>query len=98
MKSPFLHALTAVLYITVIASAVTYGASYIPEPPQLLAITIFLSLFTFSAATMCYLFFWRPLTLLLQGDEKRAARFFFSTLGAFGTVLLALGLILALTA
>jgi len=94
MKHPFLHALAAVAYIVLVASVIYYVPHAIEESHPVFALTAFLSLFTFSAAVMAYLFFWRPAELLLAGEGREAGAFFLKTLAAFGILALLLGSIL----
>jgi hypothetical protein len=45
-----------------------------------------ISLVTFSAAVMGFLFFYRPIMLLIEQKKKEAVIFFLKTLGIFGVV------------
>lgn len=45
-----------------------------------------LSLMVLSAATMAFLFFYRPTMLLLEHKKKEAISFFLLTLAAFGAI------------
>ena len=98
MKSPIFHAAAALLYIGAVASLVTsIERMALPEPPPMLAVMFFLSLFTLSAAVMGYLFCSRPAMLLIAGEKAEAMRFFFATLGYFALFVLVFALTLFLT-
>ncbi len=95
---PFAHAILAALYI---ASVVTILDRVLggTEEGQLgiLAPIAGLSLLVLSVAVMAYLFFYKPVTLYVEGAKKEAVTFFLTTLGSFaGFVLLLFGTILAL--
>lgn len=90
MKTPVIHAAGALLYILTIASIVT-NLEGLPEPHPAFGITVFLSLFVFSAAVMGYLFVWHPAALILKGEKQDGIRFFFTTLGFFALFALIIG-------
>lgn len=93
-KNPILNALAATAYIVSIAALMFYGTQQQTGPDSVLAPVAVLSLLTFSAAVMAYLFFYQPIMMLLDGKKKAAINFFLQTLAAFGVVTaLALGLL-----
>lgn len=49
-----------------------------------------LSLFVFSAAVMAFLFFYRPLFLLIENKKSEAVSYFLKTLGIFGVLTIVL--------
>jgi hypothetical protein len=55
----------------------------IPPSPHTAAA---ISLVVFSAATMAFLFFYRPLVLLLEHRSSEAVAFFLKTLATFGVI------------
>ncbi len=85
-KNPILNALTATLYITIVTIVINLGSRYAPKDDSVFAPIAFLSLFTFSAATMAYIFGKEPLLLWFDGKKKQAVTFFVQTLTAFGVI------------
>lgn len=45
-----------------------------------------MSLFVFSAAIMAFLFFYRPVVLLIEHKKAEAVSYFLKTLGTFGVI------------
>lgn len=45
-----------------------------------------LSLFVLSAAVMAFLFFYQPVSLLIENKKTEAVSYFLKTLGTFGVV------------
>lgn len=91
--SPYLHALAAAAYIWGIGSLLFYISSLHHDTPDtFVAPIVALSLFVFSAAVMAFLFFYRPVVLLIEHKREEAFLFFLKTLGTFGllTVLVVL--------
>src|SRR6185295_13365016 len=85
-KNPLINALSATLYITLVASVMFYGMkSSGPDNTILIPIAV-LSLFTLSAAIMGFIFFYQPLQLFLDGKKKEAADFFLKTVLFFGII------------
>lgn len=83
-KNPFLNALLAILYIVMLSVLFYFGASYKIGQNSILAPIALLSLFTFSAATMSYIFLYQPFVLYFDGKKKRALDLFLQTLLIFG--------------
>lgn len=94
---PPIRALAAFGYILLVALVISSVPQYLPEPQPLFAITAFLTLFTFSAAVMGYLFFWQPLELFLAGEKKAASLELFRMLGYFVLLGLTLAAVLVAT-
>ena len=84
-KNPFLNALLATGYITLVASFMFYvNHNKIGNGHDTIFIPIALiSLFTLSAAVMGYIFLSQPLMLYLDGKKKEAVNLFLKTLGTF---------------
>jgi hypothetical protein len=84
MKKPFLHALTAALYIVVIVLVVEVVTSFLKNQNGSIIIPMtMLSLFVLSAAVMGYLFLSEPLQLLIESKKGEAVVFFAKTVGFF---------------
>ena len=93
--NPFLNAIAAASYIGCIALTFQFISHYRANTPDTFLDPIAaLSLLVFSVATMAFLFFYRPLTLLLDEKREEAVSFFLKTLGSFGifTLCMVLGL------
>ncbi len=85
-KNPLINATAATLYITVIASFLSYGTKLFPREDTVLAPIAMISLFTLSAAVMGYLFVYQPLQLILDGHKKNGVNLFLQTVGAFASI------------
>ncbi len=92
-KNPLINALLAVLYITLVSSLMFFGTKHNFGQDTVLAPIAMISLFTFSAATMGYLFLYQPFILYFDNKRKLALDLFLKTLLIFGTIT---GLIFAL--
>lgn len=85
-KNPFVNALSATAYITLVASLMFYGPKEsIPEPSVMIPIAI-LSLFVLSAAMMGYFFLYQPVLLLVEGKKEEATKLFLTTVFAFACI------------
>jgi hypothetical protein len=85
--NPFLNAIGAAAYIASLVSLMQFISSFRHDTPD----TVFdgmgvISLVVFSAAVMAFLFFYRPLVLLIEDKREAALAFFLKTLGAFGAI------------
>jgi hypothetical protein len=85
--NPLLNAAGAVAYIAAVAGFLQFVQSFKHDTPD----TIFdsmgaLSLIVLSAAIMAFLFFYRPVTLLLEEKREAALTYFLKTLGAFALI------------
>lgn len=85
-KNPILNALAALLYIALIASVMFYGVRNTPGPDTVVIPIAMISLFTFSAAVMGYVFMYQPLQLYFDGKKKQGLDLFLQTLGVFGII------------
>jgi hypothetical protein len=91
-KNPYLNALFALIYITVIVLAFTLvvateintgiGQYFVP--------VIILSLLTLSVAFMGYTFFFQPIKMYLDGKKKEAVSFFLKTIITFAVLVIIL--------
>lgn len=85
-KNPFINAFAALGYIVIVASLMFYGTKHMGHSESVLAPIAIISLFTFSAATMGYIFISQPLQLYLDGKKKEAVNLFLKTLMSFGII------------
>lgn len=87
-KNPVINALTALGYISLVASVMFFGTKLAGSKPDdsVLAPIAFISLFTLSAAVMGYIFLSNPLQLYLDGKKKEGINLFVKTLGIFGVI------------
>lgn len=86
--NPFLNALGAALYVWGIGFLIHYLSSLHRTPNSTVGSIAAMSLVTFSAAIMGFLFFYRPVQLLIEGNKREAVLFFLKTLAAFGVITL----------
>src|SRR5690242_16663848 len=85
--NPFVNALGASAYIFGVALFMNFITSIRHDTPDtIIDGAAFISLFVFSAATMGFLFFYRPIMLLAEDKKKEAIDFFLKTLSTFGVV------------
>ena len=86
-KNPFVNALVASGYISLLATAVFTLPRYVTDNELgLMAPMLFLSLFVFSAAVMGYLFLYEPLRLLLADKQTEATKLFLTTVFTFACI------------
>lgn len=93
-KNPFINALTATLYIILVASIMYYGPRSVGPVDSIVAPVAFLSLFVLSAAVMGYVFLYEPIQLYFDGDKKTSLGLFLKTLAVFGSITFLILLIL----
>lgn len=87
--NPFVHGIGASVYILGLVLLINHiAALHHDTPDNLLGSIAALSLFVFSAATMAFLFFYRPVVLLIDNKKTEAVSFFLKTLGTFGLITL----------
>ena len=85
--NPYLNALGTSLYILGLGLLINHISSLHHDTPDNLIGTISaFSLFTFTAAVMAFLFFYRPVALLIENRKEEAIMFFLKTLGSFGVL------------
>jgi hypothetical protein len=85
-KNHFVNALSAILYIAVVASVMYYGPKWTSPEETVVGPVAFLSLFVLSAAVTGTLFFLQPIQLYLDGEKKQAVNLSLSTLAVFGVI------------
>lgn len=95
-KNPFINALAASLYITAVASIMTYGNKLFGAKDTILTPIAVLSLFTLSAAFMGYCFLYPALMLFIDGQKKKAVNLFLKTVAVFGGITLLIFVLLFL--
>ena len=94
--NPFAHAIIAVGYIWGVASLLQVISPPPDTPDTWLTPVVALSLLVFSVALMGFLFFYRPVVLLLENKKEEAVSFFLQTLGSFGIITIVLTISLTL--
>ena len=85
-KNPLINALSALLYIAIIASVMFYATHHTHVPDSVLIPIAVVSLFTLSAAVMGYIFLSEPFQLYLDGKKKNAINLFMQTVVCFGAI------------
>ena len=86
-KNPIINAVSASLYITLIATIMNFVSHALKNKPDtFFAPVAFLSLLTLSVSVMAYLFFYQPVQLFLKGNKKEALKLFVQTVLAFGVI------------
>jgi hypothetical protein len=87
--NPYLNAIGATAYIWAVGLLIHYISSlHHDTPDNLTGSTTALSLAVFSAAVMGFLFFYRPVVLLIENKRQEALLFFLKTLALFGVTTL----------
>ena len=85
-KIPLVNAILAILYIVLVSLVLYYGTVLKVGNKSLIAPIALISLFTFSAATMGYLFLYQPFVLYFDGKKQLALDLFLRTLLIFGGI------------
>jgi len=84
MKKPFIHALTAALYIVAIVLVIQVATAVLHDTKDTILIPMtMLGLFVLSAAVMGYLFLLEPFQLYMAGHKQEAIAFFGKVVGFF---------------
>ena len=85
--NPLINALAALIYIGLVVTFLRFIETLRHDTPDTpidgLAV---ISLFTFSAAVMSFLFFYQPVLKLTGGKPQEALSYFLKTLGYFGLI------------
>jgi len=92
-RNPFINALAATVYISIVASVMFYGTKHTGPANSVIVPIVVLSVFTLSASVMGYLFLYHPIQLYFEGKKKNAVNLFLQTVAVFAvitTVILAL--------
>ena len=88
-KNPFINALGAAGYISIIVTLIFNSPQFITDNELgMMAPILFLSLFVISAAIMGYLFVYPPARLLIEGKQAEATKLFLMTLFSFAGIIL----------
>ncbi len=86
-KNPFLNALGASGYISLIVTLIFNSPKFITDNELgMMAPILFLSLFVFSAALMGYFFLYQPLRFLVEGKQTEATKLFLTTVFSFACI------------
>lgn len=85
-KNPFINAVCATLYISIVAVFMFYGSKIFGPKDTILTPIAVLSLFTLSTAVMAYLFLYQSLMIFLDGNKKGAVNFFLQTVAVFAGI------------
>jgi hypothetical protein len=86
--NPFANAIIAASYIWGVTSFIQLISPPPNTPDTWLTPIMVLSLLVFSVALMGFLFFYRPVILLLENKKEAAVTHFLKTLGTFGVLTL----------
>lgn len=86
IHKPFVHALLATGYISLVVLCMHYAPKMLGESDSILVPVAMLSLFVLSAAIMGYLFLLQPAQLYLDGRKQEAVSFFLKTVGFFAGI------------
>ena len=97
-KNPIVNALTAAGYIALVASLMFYGPHIEGMGLGVFVPITFLSIFVFSAATMGFIFFYKPIELYFAGEKEKGVGLFLKTLLSFGIITAAILSVIFLTA
>lgn len=85
--NPVINAVVAVAYIGAVAFFLHFIESLRHTTPDTLLDGMgVMSLAVFSAAVMAFLFFYRPVLMLIEHKKREAMSYFLKTLGIFGAV------------
>ncbi len=83
--NPYLNGLAASAYIWGLVFLINHIARlHHDTPDNLVGTAAALSLFTFTGVVLATLFFYRPVSLLIESKPKEAISFLLKTLGTFG--------------
>ena len=85
-KNPFLNALSATIYIILVASVMFYGTEHTKPVNSVIVPIAVLSLFSLSAVLMGYFFLYQPIQLYLDGKKKYATSLFVQTILVFAII------------
>lgn len=89
--NPFLNAIAAAAYISVVALFMQFIQSLRHDTPDTLLDGMgVMSLFVFSAAVMAFLFFYQPALRLIENRRAEAISYFLKTLLIFGLITIVL--------
>lgn len=84
---PIFNAVAALAYIGLVVTFIRFMESVRHDTPDTpIDGLAFISLFTFSAAVMAFLFFYQPVLKLTEHKPQEAISYFLKTLGYFGLI------------
>lgn len=89
-KNPFVNALAAAIYISLVAAFMFYGTRALAPGDSLIMPVSFLSLFVLSAAVMGWIFFYYPIRLYLDGNKEASVSLLSKTILIFAGITIAL--------
>lgn len=99
-KNPIINALSAIGYIVLVVTVMTYVTKPLQNKPDtFFAPIVVLSVLTLSVSVMAFVFFYQPVLLFIEGKRKEAVDLFAKTVGFFAIIttgtlaLLSLGII-----
>ncbi len=82
--NPWYNALLAIAYIVGIVTLISLASMGMAGEEDTIFIPMgMLALLVLSVAVMAYLFFYKPVTLLLDGEREKAVNLFLHTIGIF---------------
>lgn len=82
--NPLYNAMLAIAYIVAIVTLIFFVSSTVMGPEESIFIPIgMLALLVLSVAVMAYLFFYRPVMMLLDGEREKAVKLFLHTVYIF---------------
>ncbi len=85
--NPIFNAIGAAVYISGIATLLQFISNFHAHTPDApLDAMAFLSLLVLSAVVMGFIFFYRPVELLIESRKREAILYFLKTLGYFGVI------------
>lgn len=85
-KNPLVNALSATLYISVVAFIMSSMEKTSGPDHSVLVPVAMLSLFVLSAALMGFIFCYKPILLLIEGEKVEALNLFLKTVGIFAVI------------
>jgi len=86
-KNPFYNALVAIAYIACIVALISFAPKFLADQKDTIFIPIgMLSLLVLSVAVMAYTFFYRPITMFLDGEREKAIKLLLRTIGIFAGI------------
>lgn len=86
--NPIIHGIAASGYILLVVGVMNAVTKVVDDSKgfNFLAMVLFISMFTLSAAVMAYLFGYQPVHLYFEGKKEVAVRFFLKTTVVFAGV------------
>ena len=85
-KNPFINAISATLYIALVALVMFFGSKHSDPVNPIIGPIAIISLFTLSAAVMGYIFCYQPAQLYFNKKKKAAVDLFLKTLIIFAAI------------